>query len=138
MKIVHCFFTMEMGGAQVLAIDLINRMCQFHKISLIIVNNIYSNALLQKLDKSVTIYRMYRKEGSRNPWPLIKFNLLLRKLNPDIIHLHEPDIGKIIRAGGGKKIYTIHDVGIPTTFYHHFDALVAISDAVQQDVAQRY
>ena len=37
MKIVHCFYTMEMGGAQVLAVDLMNRMCAEHTLSLIIV-----------------------------------------------------------------------------------------------------
>jgi glycosyltransferase involved in cell wall biosynthesis len=138
MKIVHCFFTMGMGGAQVLAVDLLNKMCPDHETSLVIVNNIYSDALLQKLDKKVKVYKIGRQEGSRNPLPLLKLNLLLRKLNPGIIHCHEPDIGKIIRAGVGKKIYTIHDVGIPTTFYHHFDSLVAISDAVKQDVASRF
>jgi glycosyltransferase involved in cell wall biosynthesis len=138
MKIVHCFFTMGMGGAQVLAVDLLNKMCPYHETGLIIVNNIYSDAILQKLDKRVTVYKINRKEGSRNPLPLLKFNLLLRKINPDVIHCHEPDIGKIIRAGVGKKIYTIHDVGIPTTFYRYFDAFVAISDAVRKDVAHRY
>jgi glycosyltransferase involved in cell wall biosynthesis len=138
MKIVHCFYTLEMGGAQVLAVDLLNKMCLFHKTTLIIVNNVYSNTVLQRLDKRITVHKVNRKEGSRNPWPLLRLNLLLLKLKPDIIHCHEPDIGRIIKIKAGKKIYTIHDVGIPTTYYHHFDALVAISDAVQQDVAHRY
>ncbi|QIL77330.1 glycosyltransferase family 4 protein [Hymenobacter sp. HDW8] len=138
MKIVHCFFTLEMGGAQVLAVDLLNKMCSQHDMALIVVNNIHSQALLDKLDKRVAVYKINRKEGSRNPWPLLKFNLLLRRLNPDIIHCHEPDIGKIIKAGVGKLLYTIHDVAIPTTYYHYYSTLVAISDAVQQELAQRF
>ncbi|ALJ00979.1 hypothetical protein DC20_20775 [Rufibacter tibetensis] len=126
-----------MGGAQVLAVDLINGMCGAHEMHLVVVNNIHSSALLRKLNKRVVVHLINRKEGSRNPWPLVKFNLLLRQISPDVIHLHEPNIGKIIKAGVGKKIYTIHDVGIPTTDYHHYDALVAISDAVHKDVAHR-
>lgn len=137
MKIVHCFYTMEMGGAQVLAVDLMNWMCVDHQLALIVVNNVCSEALLQKLDRRVKVYKIKRKEGSRNPLPLIKLNLILQKLNPHIIHCHEPDIGRVLKAKVGKKIYTIHDVSIPTTYYHHFDALVAISDAVQHDVAYR-
>jgi hypothetical protein len=56
---------MEMGGAQVLAVDLLNKMCTNHETTLIIVNNIYSNIILQKLDKRVTVYKINRKEGSR-------------------------------------------------------------------------
>ena len=137
MKIVHCFYTMEMGGAQVLAVDLMNYMCADHQIALVVVNNMCSDALLQKLDGRVKVYKINRKEGSRNPLPLLKLNLLLQKLAPHIIHCHEPDIGRILKAKTGKKIYTIHDVGIPTTYYHHFDTLVAISDAVQHDVVHR-
>lgn len=138
MKIVHCFFTMGMGGAQVLAVDLLNKMCAHHQTSLIIVNDIVSDAVMKNLDAKVAVYKIHRKEGSRNPWPLIKFNLLLRKLNPDIIHCHEPDFGRIIRAGVGKLIYTIHDTGIPTIYYHYYETVVAISDAVQHDVTQRF
>ena len=138
MKIVHCFFTMDMGGAQVLAVDMLNKMCVEHETALIIVNNCHSQALLDKLDQRVALHKIDRREGSRNPWPLLKFNLLLRRLKPDIIHCHEPDIGKIIRARIGTLIYTIHTVDIPTTHYHYYAALVAISDAVQQELVGRF
>jgi glycosyltransferase involved in cell wall biosynthesis len=138
MKIVHCFFTMGMGGAQVLAIDLLNKMSADHQTYLIVVNDVVSEAVLKNLDAKVAVYKIHRKEGSRNPWPLIQFNLLLRKIRPDIIHCHEPDIGRIIKAGVGKLIYTIHGMGIPTKDYHYYRTLVAISDAVQDDVTQRF
>lgn len=137
MKIVHCFFTLEMGGAQVLAIDILNNMCVEHDTYLIIVNDIVSQALLKKLDNRVRVYRISRKQGSRNPWPLIKLNLILRKINPDIIHCHEYDIGRVIKAGVGRLIYTIHGMGISTQYYDCYKTLVAISDVVQEDVAHR-
>lgn len=121
-----------------LAVDLLNRMCVQHETALIVVNNICSEALLRKMDKRVAVHKIQRREGSRNPWPLLKFNVLLAKLRPDIIHCHEPDIGRIIKSRVGKMVYTIHDTGIPTTYYHHFDALIAISDAVQQELSSRF
>lgn len=137
MRIVHCFFTFEMGGAQVLAVDLLNKLCHEHEVALIIVNNVYSEGALQRLDEKVQVHKINRKEGSRNPFPILKLNLLLQRLKPDIIHCHEYNIGKVIKAKVGRKLYTIHDVGLDTQYYHHFDALVAISDAVQHDVVSR-
>lgn len=138
MKIVHCFFTLEMGGAQVLAMDLLNNMCTDHETHLIVVNDIVSEALINNLNPKVTVHRIQRKEGSRNPVPLIKFNLLLYKINPDIIHCHESDIGRIIRVGTGKLLYTIHGMEISTKDYHYYRSLVAISDAVENDVKKRF
>ena len=78
-----------------------------------------------------------RKEGARNPIPLVKLNFILYKLRPDIIHCHEPNAAKIIKTIHGKLVQTIHDVGIPTSHYHLYDILVAISNAVYKDVVSR-
>lgn len=136
MRIVHCLFTMEVGGAQVLVVDLLNEMCNQHDVSLIIVNT-WSEKLVEQLDKRVSIHYIKRKEGSRNPLPLIKLNYLLLQLKPDIIHCHEPNMVKAIKAKRAKLVYTIHDVGISLNHYEQYDALVAISDAVYNDVTSR-
>jgi len=137
LKIVQCFFTYEMGGAQVLALELLNEMCVNHDVFLIIINNAYNLNLLKQLDKRVKVIFVKRKAGTRNPIPLIKFNLILYKIKPDIIHCHEPNVSRLIRYRQGKTVYTIHDVGIPTDNYNLFDDLVAISDAVHNDVVSR-
>ncbi|MEO5998470.1 MAG: glycosyltransferase [Chitinophagaceae bacterium] len=134
LKIVQCLFTFEMGGAQVLALELLNEMCKEHDVFLIVINNAYNKNLLKLLDKRVQLHFINRKEGTRNPIPIIKFNLLLYKINPDIIHCHEPNVAKIIKYRNAKTLYTIHDVGIATSYYHMFDMLVAISNAVFNDV----
>ncbi|MBE7170894.1 MAG: glycosyltransferase [Williamsia sp.] len=138
MKIVHCFYSMEAGGAQVLAIDLMNQLCAEHQVSLVVVNDIWSNAVLSQLDKRVRVYFIKRQVGSRNPIPLLKLNLLLLRLRPDVIHCHEYNMGQIIRVGKGKLLYTIHDVGISVSLYHHYNTLVAISDTVYREVAAIY
>lgn len=138
MKIVHCFYSMEAGGAQVLAIDLMNQLCTHHQVSLVVVNDICSSAVLSQLDKKVRVYFIRRKTGSRNPLPLLKLNLLLLRLRPDVIHCHEENMGQIIRIRTGKLLYTIHDVGIPVSLYHHYNMLVAISDTVYKDVVAKH
>jgi glycosyltransferase involved in cell wall biosynthesis len=138
MKIVQCFYSLTIGGAEILAIDLLNEMCQQHQVSLIVVNNKWSSELLKELDKRVKVYFINRRPGSCNPLPVLKFYFLLKRLNPDIIHCHEPNMGQLIKVKAGKLVYTIHDTGIPTDLYHYYQGLVAISDAVYNDVAGRY
>ena len=138
MKIAHCLFTFETGGAQVLSVDLLNEMCLKHEVSLIIINNKWNDELLKQLDKRVAIYYIGRKEGNKNPIPIIRFNLLLLKLKPDIIHCHEPKMAAIIKTRHSKLLQTIHDVGIPTDNYDLYNVSVAISDAVYADVISKY
>lgn len=138
MRIVHCLFTMETGGAQVLVVDLLNQFCASHQVSLIVVNDEWNKSLLNQIDKRVSVHLINRKTGSRNPVPLLQFNLLLLRLKPDVIHCHEGTMGRIIKMQSGKLLYTIHDVGIPVSLYHHYNTIVAISDAVYKDVVGKY
>ncbi|MBC7829702.1 MAG: glycosyltransferase family 4 protein [Chitinophagaceae bacterium] len=137
MKIVHCLFTIKTGGAQILVVDMLNEMSMYHDVSLIIVNDQLNENILSQLNRNVKLYLINRKEGSINPLPVLKLNLLLLKLKPDIIHCHEANMAKFIKVAGGKLVYTIHDVGIPVSLYHHFDSVIAISGAVYADVVTR-
>ncbi|HZG23550.1 MAG TPA: glycosyltransferase family 4 protein [Chitinophagaceae bacterium] len=127
---------METGGAQILVVDLMNEMCNEHDVALIIVNR-HNEALLKKIDKRVKIYYINRAEGSKNPVPILRLNLLLLRLNPSVIHCHEPKMAGVIKFRRAKLVYTIHDIGIPLTYYEQYDSLVAISDAVFNDVRER-
>lgn len=121
-----------------LAIDLMNQLCGTHEVSLVVVNDLWSNAVLSQLDKKVRVYFIHRKIGSRNPLPILKLNLLLLRLRPDVVHCHEENMGQIIKLRTGKLLYTIHDTGIPVSLYHHYNTLVAISDTVYNDVVAKY
>ena len=138
MKIVHCFFTMHMGGSQILAIDMLNEMCKQHEVSLIVVNDQWNEKLLKRLKPLVKTYLINRKEGSRNPLPILRFNLLLHKLKPDVIHCHEIKLVNLIRTGKVKTVYTVHDVGIKNPAIDKYDSIIAISSAVATDVKNRF
>lgn len=137
MKIVHCFFTMRTGGAQLLAIDMLNGLCLLHETTLVVINDQWDQALLQKLNRNVAVYCLNRREGSRNPLPLVQFNALLRQLEPDIIHCHERKMIQMVRYSRAKTIYTVHDVGVPADTLGQYDALIAISKSVASDVRKR-
>ena len=137
MNIVHCLFTMETGGAQILAVDLLNEMSREHSVCLVIVNNKFNKNLLNQLNSGIHIFYINRKEGSRNPLPVIKLNLLLLKLRPDIIHCHEPHIGKLLHATKAKRLYTVHDVGLPTSSYRLYNRLIAVSEVIRKEVSAK-
>ncbi|UFH56354.1 glycosyltransferase family 4 protein [Spirosoma sp. KNUC1025] len=137
MKIVHCLFTMRTGGAQLLTIDLLNELCMTHDVSLIVVNDHYSESMLEKLNKNVAVYCLNRREGSRNPLPMLRLNLLLNRIRPDVIHCHERKMIRLIKYRGAHTVYTVHDVNIPTDTFHQYQTLVAISDAVANDIQTR-
>ncbi len=134
MRLIHCLFSMEAAGAQVLTVGLLNEMCIKNEVALIIVNS-WNAELLKELDPCIKVHYIYRKEGDRSLKPFIKLNRLLMQYNADIIHCHEPNMGKIIRWKKNAKLFhTVHDMGIPTTYYNKYDCLVAISAAVYRDV----
>jgi glycosyltransferase involved in cell wall biosynthesis len=137
MKIVHCIFSLETGGAEVLAVGLLNEICLTHEVSLIIINNKYSDALLKQLDNKVRVYFINRKPGSRNFLKLIKLNFLLWQLKPDVLHSHDPNVANVIKVKAGKLLHTVHDVGIPFSEYHSYDKVIAISGAVYVDVVSK-
>lgn len=68
MKIVHCLFTMETGGAQVLTVELLNEMCKSHNVSLIIINDKFNESLLEQLDRKVKIFLLIEKKVTGIPY----------------------------------------------------------------------
>ena len=138
MKIVHCFFTMHTGGSQVLAVDMLNEMCKLHDVSLIVVNDQWNEKLLKKLDPLVDVYLINWKEGSRNPIPILRFNLLLNRIKPDVIHCHEDKLVNMIKIGNSRTVHTVHDVGLKNTAITKYDSVIAISSAVALDIKNRF
>ena len=86
MKIVHVIYCMGIGGAQTMLVDIMNEQCQKDEVHLIIINNDYSDSLLKEIDKKVHIHKVDRPKGSKNPYYIIKLNILLLKINPNVIH----------------------------------------------------
>lgn len=120
MKIVHCVFSFGIGGAETMLIDILNEQSKTETVSLVIVNHVYLDFLLEQINPAVRIFKLRRQKGSYSPVPVLKLNWLLYRLNPDVIHVHSSALLRIIalRAGRGTQ-------------------LIAISEAVKADIQQR-
>ena len=72
MKITHLIFAFPNGGAENLLVDIINKQAIYHKITIIIINNIVDENLISKISKNVNIKRFERVPNSKSPIPFAK------------------------------------------------------------------
>jgi glycosyltransferase involved in cell wall biosynthesis len=126
------------GGSETMLVDIINEQSKTHKVELLIVNNIINEVLVQNINKDVKVHYINRKPGGRNPLPILKFNYIIFKINPAVIHFHNQNgIDLLKYKTTAITCLTIHDVNIPTINFHKYRKLFSISNAVQDDVLVR-
>ena len=69
MKIVHCVFSFGIGGAETMLIDILNEQSKTETVSLVIVNHVYLDFLLEQINPAVRIFKLRRQKGSYSPVP---------------------------------------------------------------------
>ncbi|WP_165796133.1 glycosyltransferase family 4 protein [Siphonobacter curvatus] len=129
---------MKTGGAQMLVVDILNKVVINNNAYLIIVNDEFDEAVLQSIDSRVKIFFLNRKPGSKNPLYILKLNWILFKIKPKVIHCHEPNIVNLIFYNNVKKILTVHDVGIGNIYINKYTNIVSISETVFKDILTRF
>lgn len=138
MKITHLIFGLGLGGIETMLVNIANEQTKKEQVSIVIINDSYDNDLINKISSQIKIIYLHRKLKSLNPFPLLKLNWLLIYLQPNIIHIHAPKIGKFVFPIFRHKIvYTIHDVGIDSKYFKYYRHFCAISKCVQMDVKSR-
>jgi glycosyltransferase involved in cell wall biosynthesis len=125
------------GGSETMLIDILNEQSKENSVALIIVNNSFSHQLITQINKNVRIVYLGRERLSRSISPIIKLNYWIWKLKPSVIHLHQKSLAKMIFAKGRSKFLTIHDLHITLEHVGKVN-LIAISDAVKNDILNRY
>ena len=55
MKIVHCIFSFNTGGAETMLIDIVNEQIKTQEVTVVIVNHIYHKELIAQLDKKIRL-----------------------------------------------------------------------------------
>lgn len=140
MKIVHVICSLCTGGAELLLLDIVKcQVAEGHQVSLIVINNKYEARLCEKIPEKVKTYFINRPEGSRNPLWIIKYNLAIYGLNPDVIHFHhDVAIGMTFNLRNTRSAITIHSVGADARHCKAVDKVFSISAAVQNDLLSRY
>ncbi len=137
MNIVHVIFSFDIGGSQAMLVDIANEQSKKGNVSLIIVNNVYSNELLNKLNSDVKVFLIRREPSSKNIINFIRTNILLYKLKPDVIHCHNFDLAPLLIPFKRKLYLTVHAIGINTKYHKIYRKVFAISDTVKNDIISR-
>lgn len=138
MKIAHLIYSLNTGGAETMLVDIVNEQIKQAEVSIIIINKTYNRSLLEKIDKKVKVYFINRIESSKNPFPILKLNVLLFKSGGEVLHCHNHNIIPLILPGLKKKaVLTIHCIGIPSKYLNQYHRLFAISESVRKDILNR-
>jgi len=140
MKICHIIFSFTIGGAETMLVDIINEQVKTENVSLIIVNNLINENLINTINSQVNIIRINRIPSSKNPIPILKINQKLLKINPNIIHCHESKgINLLLPHYKKKAVLTVHNTTTSQTFLlRKYKGLFAISKTVKQDIFRKY
>lgn len=135
--IVHVVWSMEIGGAENIIVDLVNGQSKYENVHLFIINNRESTALTQEISERVGVHRIGREEGSQNPVKILKFNMMLWQLSPDVIHCHNHNLWNVIclfKVLKAKCYLTVHNSHESSVFYSKYDKVFAISQAVKKHI----
>lgn len=138
MKIVHCIWSFNTGGAENMLIDIANEQAKTQEVYVVIVNDSYQKFLIDKFTSKVKLIFNNRKPNSRSLWPIIRLNWTLMKLRPDVVHIHNGILPKVIIPLVSRGLFlTVHALRIPLKDVRRGMKLIAISEAVKEDVLSR-
>lgn len=136
MKILHVIFTLKTGGLENLLIDIANEQVRRgNNVAVLIINSGSETEMISRFDSRIKIFQPGRKAGSRNPLPLVKVNLAAISFAPDVIHVHnENGVNILLPTLRKKVIQTVHTTGIELRGCQAQTPVVAISEAVAEDL----
>lgn len=136
-SILHIIFAFETGGTETMLIDILNLQVCTNDVSLLIINDVIDEVLIKNISPNIKIYRINRKAGSKNFWPVLKLNFLLRKLKPDVIHIQDSKALPLVFYPRKKKVLTAHCLNLEFNT-KSVGKIFAISKTVEQDLLARY
>jgi glycosyltransferase involved in cell wall biosynthesis len=137
MVIAHIIFSFLRGGTESMLVDIMNEQVKTEKVSLIIINNLFNQELLDSIHKDVRIIRLNRIPGSRNISAFIKLYYHLLKISPQIIHCHDVNIVKMLFLTKAKLCFTLHNVQSQLSDIKKYDKVFAVSNAVKEYIKEQ-
>ena len=128
---------MKVGGTETMLVDIANTQSRLgHKVTILIVNDIVCQELLDKIDPSVEVIRMNRKEGDKPLLMMLRLNAMIMRMRPDIIHAHHHKFCRLVQVRKKRLLFTVHTVNTPMVYSAH-SRMVAITDTVREDITGR-
>lgn len=115
MKVVHINWTIGYGGIETMLINIAN--LQYRAgvdVTIIIVNEVDEESLLSAFLPGVKIILLHRSHHSKNPMSILKMNRILKRIKPDIIHLHSSRFYKLIFSRRLSRVACVTLHALPT------------------------
>ncbi len=149
MNILYLLFSFTTGGTERLVADICNEMAQRnHNVHLYIVNDLYTQSMLDTLDPQVRVYLQKRPVGGggklQTLWGIAEY---IRQNRIDVVHCNSLDAPELLLlkpllCPKAKVLYTVHGMHQMQTksplkirfrnlICHR---IIAISDCVREDI----
>lgn len=137
LHILHCIYSMDVGGAETMLVDIANgQVAAGHRVTVLVVNDIANESLLAQFVPAVEIIRMRRKQGDKPLLMMARLNLFILRLRPDVIHAHHHKFCRLVLARKNRLVLTVHCLDTEM-IYASRSHMVAITDTVRDDVRNR-
>lgn len=138
MKIVHLIWSLNVGGAESMLIDIANVQATTDTVVLLVGNNIRDRTVLGELNPAVTLLNLGRPPRSLNPWYVLKLRHWLWRLKPDIVHAHNESFIRLVSSVRSPTVLTVHDTNVAISdAIARYDGVFSISEAVRADLLAR-
>ena len=110
-----------------------------HEIGIVVINNNVEKSIKDRISNGIRLFEINRSRSSKSLLPVIKLFILLRfQFKADVIHVHDPKIGRIIRYFSRLPIVlTVHNTNMDVRPMKIFKKIFAISNTVKQDIESR-
>lgn len=142
-SVVHIVWGLATGGIETMLVNIVNRQIASADVTLIVINDLVNQQLLERIDSRVNIILLRRKIGSRNPLPFVKLNALLLRLKPTAIHSHSYTIASyLLPSLRRRSLLTMHttlSIGNMTrSALLKYSRVYSISHSVQSMLSERF
>lgn len=139
MKILHITYGFQIGGIETMLCNIANEQARLgHRIYLLAIDKDVNEELKEKLDKNVRFICIGRNPGSKSLMSVLKLNIAIRSIKPDIVHVHHSSIIRFIIDPFGmiKICFTFHNMCMPgdIKYLYKYKYIYAISDAVRTNI----
>ncbi len=109
--VTHIFWGLSCGGIETMLVNIANNQallgCRVH---IIIINDRIDTHISSAINQNVTFHCLSRKVGSKSPLYILRLDGVLKKISPDIIHLHRSEIYSLLFNKWRSKVCcTVHD-----------------------------
>ena len=144
MIIFHLFYDLLMAGIETMLVNIANEQVRMgHQVKLLILNDAIDESLRKSLDAKIEMVCFGKKRKAKNIIPVLKLNAYLYTHKFDMLHIHNPRLSRFIKTPIDQqhKCCTQHCLcngALDSDFLHNFEHAFAISDAVRNDIKEKY